>query len=112
MAVVDGTVFAGTNDSVWRSTNQGGTWTQSSNGMASEVILSLAVGTNAVGTKVLFAGTQKHGVFRSIDNGASWTQFSRQASGVLPGEIPSVTVAGTSVFAGCGGLGVWKTPAY
>jgi hypothetical protein len=52
---------------------------------------------------VLYAGTWGMGVFRSTDNGATWTQTDLG----LPGAtIHALTSIGTKLFAGCEGAGV------
>ena len=71
------TVLAATNGGLFRSTNSGGTWTRTlANSVASLVTLPKKAG-------VLFAGVfangaalvPQRGVYRSSDNGVSWTQL-------------------------------------
>ena len=72
------------------------------NGLTSSIVLTLAVS----GTS-LFAGTSGGGVFRSTDNGASWTAAS---TGLTSTTVRALAVSGTSLFAGTGGGGVWRRP--
>ena len=66
-----GDVFAGTwYGGVYRSTNNGSSWTLTSNGLpfANEPGYSLAINSSGE----VFAGTNG-GVYRSTDNGSRWT---------------------------------------
>src|SRR5438552_13578656 len=68
LAVKDTSVFAGTIGGVWRSTDNGATWTPVNTGLTSMIVDVVAVsGTD------LYAGTNGGGVFRSVDDGATWT---------------------------------------
>src|SRR5262245_24423986 len=63
------TVFAASaRAGVFRSTNNGASWTSVNSGLTDLTVLALAFG----GTSV-FAGTNSGGVFRSTNDGASWT---------------------------------------
>ena len=66
-AVKGTNLFAGTAGGVFRSTNNGTSWTAVNTGLTYTSVDALAVsGTN------LFAGTE-NGVFLSTNNGTSWT---------------------------------------
>jgi photosystem II stability/assembly factor-like uncharacterized protein len=68
-AVSGTTLFAGTwGVGVFRSSNNGTSWTQVNSGLTAITVNALMVS----GTE-LFAGTDLGGVFRSSDNGTSWT---------------------------------------
>jgi hypothetical protein len=74
----DGYIFAGTGggtsgtegNGVFRSTDNGNTWTQS--GLADLFIWDLAINSSGH----IFAGTLNQGVWRSTNNGDSWTQIN------------------------------------
>src|SRR5882672_8243150 len=91
-AVIGTNLFAGTSsNSVYRSTDNGVSWTAVNSGLTDTNITSLAViGTN------LFAGTSR-GVFRSTDNGTSWTAAS---TGLQDTSIYALAVIDTNLFAG------------
>jgi len=116
--VVHGTnLFASTSGfmgGVLLSTNGGATWTAVSNGLPKEPYDSaqfIPIKALAVSGTYLFAGTGEAafngGVFRSTNNGTSWTQFSNG----LPkspndttqySSINSLAIYGPNLFAGTG----------
>jgi hypothetical protein len=101
LTVNGSTIFAGTQDGVYRSADNGFSWIQVglSNG---SLVLSFAVsGTN------LFAGTLGGGVFLITNNATNWTDIG---SGLLNKDIYALAVNGTDLFAGTFGTGVWRRP--
>jgi hypothetical protein len=68
-----------------------GQWTQAK-GPSGGTVLSIAASGNTI-----FAGTFRSGVFRSIDNGASWTAVN---SGLTDLAVPALSVSGGTIFAG------------
>lgn len=80
--------FAGVSGAgVFRSTDNGSSWTAVNSGMPSGEVGALAVS----GTS-LFAGTV-WGVFRSTDDGASWTAVN---TGLIDKRVQALAVSGTS----------------
>lgn len=73
-----GTVFAGTDRGLFRSTDRGGTWEQYGTGI--KATLKVFVLAAAGDGSRLYAGTSG-GAFQSTDGGATWSQ----GSGMLPG---------------------------
>jgi len=68
-----GTVFAGLEgDGVFRSDNEGVTWTEVNNGLSSKLVKALAI--NSKGE--IFAGTNGAGVFKSVNNGNDWVEMN------------------------------------
>jgi photosystem II stability/assembly factor-like uncharacterized protein len=61
-------IFAGTGRGVFRSTDDGDSWTLFNDGLTSKDVRSLAVNSSGH----IFAGTTG-AIFRSTDNGVSWT---------------------------------------
>lgn len=92
-------ILAGTeNQGVYKSTDNGSSWTQSNTGLTNLVINTLA----AQGTKV-FAGTQGAGLFYSTDSGSNWSQTS------LTGNIITLKLVNNVLYAGLWGGGVHKS---
>jgi hypothetical protein len=95
-----GNLFAGSGEGVFLSTNGGALWSAVNNGLPKVPVSILASSDGK--EKIIFAGTEGAGIYRSSDNGTSWwpdlTAFNVQAI--------AVTKAG--LFAGPEGKGVWK----
>ena len=87
-------VYAGTSRGVYRSTDNGSSWTGI--GPADTAFSSVAIGTNGR----IFAGGR--GIFRSSDDGAHWTSLVLDTLSPFTYYIYSLAVdAGGTVFAGC-----------
>jgi|GEM_PF-1707963 len=66
------TLYAGTNvGGVYRSANEGSSWTQINNGLEHFRIQTVIARGN-----ILYAGTSSGGVYRSANKGDSWTQIN------------------------------------
>lgn len=91
-AVRGTTLFLGANNGIFRSTDNGATWTAINTGLTNKYVESLALNDVA-----LFAGTGGGGVFRSTDNGTSWTAIN---TGLANKTVWSLAVSGTTIFAG------------
>jgi len=92
-------IFAGTNDGIYLSGNNGVTWTASSTGIpaSTQINCLISVGTN------MFAGSQNNNVYKSTNNGATWTSLGAPGSG----PVTSFSSIGVNIFLGCIGGGVW-----
>jgi photosystem II stability/assembly factor-like uncharacterized protein len=90
-----GHIFAGTiGRGVYRSTDQGETWSEVNNGLTNTLVLVLIINSE----QHLFAGTYLGGVFRSTDNGDSW---SLSNTGLPPSRVFALAVnAADHIFAG------------
>ncbi|MHB8581410.1 MAG: T9SS type A sorting domain-containing protein [Ignavibacteriaceae bacterium] len=76
-------------------------WTQT-NGPYGGVINALSISTNAEGESSIFAGSNfGNGIFRSTNNGASWTQVNTYLA------AHSFIASGTNIFEGNNGGGVY-----
>lgn len=103
----DGTVYAGSmTDGVFRSTNNGATWSAANTGLSGTSITSLTANAS-----FLFAGAQLDdfghgGVYRSSDQGTSWTPVN---NGIQGQSILSVLASGSFVLAGDAINGAYKS---
>jgi ligand-binding sensor domain-containing protein len=68
LTVRNNAIFAGTDDGMFRSANNGSEWTAINAGMAKDTVLACGTTDSSI-----FIGTFHNGVFRSTNNGASWT---------------------------------------
>jgi photosystem II stability/assembly factor-like uncharacterized protein len=85
----DCTVFAGTGTGLFQSRNGGRRWSMCGDTLPGGVaILSLAAGAHGI----LFAGTERDGLWRSLDLGESWRRLTDD---VLPKVIESVLISAT-----------------
>ncbi len=97
------TVYAGTNNGMYKTTNAGTSWFAINSGIpAGASVRALDLVQSAPG--ILLAGTDSNYLYRSTNGGASWTNIT-SASGFLPQDIHirSITIDQTTpsiVYAG------------
>ncbi len=80
-------IFLGTDDDIWRSTNDGADWTQVSSLGSDDDVISIAVS----GSATIFAGTTGS-IYKSTDNGTTWTDIGKM-------NVSSVAGYGNKVWA-------------
>ncbi len=104
LLIIGDSLFAGTSNGVFISSNDGTTWTQASNGIDSDAS-SRNVQALILDGSNLFAGTS-NGIFFSSDHGASW---SRRDSGLAYPHynVLSMTADGSTIFVGIEDGGVY-----
>lgn len=85
------TLFAGTRGGVFRSPNQGQSWTAINEGLR-----DLSIGALAVLGANLFVATDDKGVYRSTNNGDSWVRVGPD----FTEQVYSFGVNGSTLFAG------------
>lgn len=66
----DGSIYAGTSQGVFKSTDQGATWTLADRGLETTVVRQFAADPSNAG--VLYAATTGEGVYKTIDGGGRW----------------------------------------
>jgi len=88
-----GTVFAGTMNGIYRSTNFGSSWTQ---------VFNLYGFSFALNGSTLYAGTS-NGVYRSTNDGASWTPINTGMQFTWTYSVAAIpSQSGVTLFAGAG----------
>jgi photosystem II stability/assembly factor-like uncharacterized protein len=103
------TIFAGTNDGVYHSTDNGTHWSAINTGLnygdydsiynhAPQVVCIVSTGTD------LFAGTTGEGAFCSSDSGTTWTSIN---SGLTGRYVDGLASIGTNIFAAVFNAGVF-----
>jgi photosystem II stability/assembly factor-like uncharacterized protein len=91
LAAKDTFLFAGTSNSgVYRSSNNGETWTQVITNLPSLNICAFLVKDS-----ILFAGLFSDGLYRSTDNGSNWAN-----SGIMSTSVYSLARKDSNLFAG------------
>src|SRR3984893_10799379 len=97
-------LYAGFNGDLQKTTDGGGTWVSSANGIDNPLVFSLAIDPN--NTSVLYAGTAGTGAFKSVDGGATWNPLNVDTT------VWSLYVDPTNsnvIYAGSNGNGVYKS---
>ena len=102
----------GEQNGVILSTDNGQTWTQVNSGLTNTFVNTLVAAPNGTGGTVLFVGTDwrerknvNGTVFRSTDNGASWTAVYS----LTQASVTALVVTGTNVFAGSDANGIIRS---
>ena len=114
----DYTLFAGTRDGVFKSTDGGDSWSAVNTGLTNLIVLSLALSPGYATDHSLFAGIYGGGVCKSTDGGASWSTVNTDltslyvfALALSPGYVTDLTLfAGTwnGVFKSTNGGASWS----
>lgn len=91
-------LFTASLDKVYLSTDNGTTWTVRGSGLPQ--ILSMGV----IGS-TLVVGTNVYGVYRSTNDGVTWSPASGFQG--MNDIVQTITTNGTRLLAGLGGKGVW-----
>jgi photosystem II stability/assembly factor-like uncharacterized protein len=94
------TLFTATSDSgVYRSTDNGNTWSAAKTGLPRDILTITSTGT------MLFAGRDA-GVYRSTNHGGTWTPTN---TGLTNPSVYALLVTGTTLLAGTAGNGVFRS---
>ncbi|MES2679418.1 MAG: sialidase family protein [Bacteroidota bacterium] len=101
------TLYAGTSEGVYTSVNDGVSWTAKNSGMTTNTaIWTLAFsGDNIFAGTGVWSGAGQQGIFRSGDNGNSWSLVN---NGLADLNVGSIVVSGSTLFAATW-AGVYKS---
>jgi photosystem II stability/assembly factor-like uncharacterized protein len=92
-------MFAGTNAGIFLTGNNGFSWTYSGTGLPANTQINCLTTVSSN----MFAGGNDHNVYKSTNNGASWTSLGAPGTG----PVNAFTVIGVNIFLGCIGNGVY-----
>jgi photosystem II stability/assembly factor-like uncharacterized protein len=111
-AVSGSNIFAGTQNGVFLSTDNGSSWKAASAGLptSGRVGAFAVVGENIV---TVISAVSGGGVYLSSNNGSSWTALNAGLPNVDTNQILSITdlaVSSTDILAATDGGGVWRWP--
>jgi photosystem II stability/assembly factor-like uncharacterized protein len=95
----DGTVFAGSFNGIYRSTDQGVTWSLS--GLSGMSLTSVAVSPNYAQDRTIFAGT-KTGLYKSTDGGSNWTSCGFTGNIVVDLALSPAYASDQTILVGTG----------
>ena len=88
-AAKNGSLYVGTDYGLYRSRDEGQTWTKLEQGMFNQNIHALAV--DPADNEVLYAATSG-GIFKSDDGGDHWTDWFDASSGLTNGEVNDLVI--------------------
>ena len=97
LAAIGQSLFAATDKGVYRSSNEGESWTAVNNGLVSKNVRALATSGSTI-----LAGTLVSGIFRSTDNGQSWIAIGGSPTSYLRFAL---AMNGNYIFAGIDSMG-------
>jgi len=84
-----GALFAGTASGLYRSVDEGASWSEVKQGLFSQDIRALAV--DRTNPRMVYAGTPR-GLFRSDDGGETFADWFDQASGLAGGAVNAIAL--------------------
>ena len=89
--VTPATLYAGTINGVYKTTNSGGAWSETINGLALTNVTAVVVDPATPAT--IYAGTSASGLFKSTDSGGSWASINTGigSTGNLDCIVPNYT---------------------
>jgi photosystem II stability/assembly factor-like uncharacterized protein len=106
IAVEGNTLIAGTDFTVYTSSNAGAIWNDDTMGLSGNHALSLAVSGSNIFAGGYFVTPHFSGVFKSSDAGANWIASNNGLPDTLP-DINAFLVYESDVFIATAGLGIF-----
>lgn len=99
LAINNNDGFAGGVNAIYKSTNGGLNWSSTS---FSKTVYSLVISSG-----VVYAGTQRDGIYYSANNGANWIQL-----GLAGKTVRFIKVVGSTIYAATDTTGIYYTTDY
>jgi hypothetical protein len=104
-------------DGVYKSVDRGGTWTKTSlpvsnfDPNANHRMDGQKMAIDPNNPDVVFAGTQKDGLWVTRDGGTSWNKISAvpQGSNTVDPGLTGIIIKGSTIYVGTAGSGVWTS---
>jgi hypothetical protein len=117
LTVSSGTIFAGTNGAgIYRSLNNGATWSEANSGLpavAARYVRSLTVSGGAIivgtGTRFNELNPEGAGIYRSLNNGATWSEANSGLPAGAARRVFALTASGGAIIAGTYGAGIYRS---
>jgi photosystem II stability/assembly factor-like uncharacterized protein len=101
------TLYAGTNNGVYKSTDGGGNWLPVNTNLPDMLTISV-LAIDPLTSTTLYAGSELRGVYKSTDGGGNWTPVNVG----LPSEIHALAIdpaMPATLYAGTAGGGIFKS---
>lgn len=105
----DGLAYIGASTGIYRSENGGRFWGDLPLQSGDETVLSLALSPRFPADNTLFAGTESHGLLRSIDGGATWQRLP-MPEGAVNAVLTLAALDGSAWLAAQVNDGVYVSP--
>ncbi len=104
------TIYAATQDSVYRSINYGSSWTAMNINSTVSLGLYFGISVSKSNNNVVYVGSLDKGIFKTTDGGAIWSAALNTG---LPAtrvwEVATHPTNANEVFLGQQGVGIWKS---
>ena len=97
LTVSGGAIFAGIYAGIYRSVDNGATWSTANTGLPERVTASCLMTSG----ETIIAGTPGYGIYRSSDNGATWSEANTGLPNIFAARfVNSLTASGGAIIAG------------
>ncbi len=103
---VSGTMWIGTNEGGFKSTDGGISWTPFS-GLSTWAVIALAV--DPLDSQTVYQGYNGAGIHKTSDDGFTWQQINQGLAGVVPNALATVPGSPETVYALVDMVGLFKS---
>ena len=106
-SVSPGTLYAGADNGIFKSTDNGMSWTKNNAGMDNLYVRALAIDPASPST--IYAGTANGGVYKSTNGATSWDAISNGLNGEDVSSIAINPITSSTIYLGTYDGGVYKS---